>query len=360
MPAPSIDFLRQREAELQDWFHSRLPTLPLGPQQGSLLPVSGDASFRRYFRAILDTGSCILVDAPPPHENCRPFVAVAQSLAAAKVNVPTVHDADLDAGFMCLSDLGDELLWGRLDASRRDSAVQPAAAVLYSSAFDELLKIQRADATALPPYNAALLRREMQLFVEWFCLGLLGLHLDAGELRIIERVFDALIQRALAQPQVFVHRDYHSRNLMYRGSETLGVIDFQDAVQGPLTYDLVSLLRDCYIEWPRAQVREWVEQYASLSRATIPDTPDIATFQQDFDWMGMQRHLKVLGIFARLWLRDGKRGYLADLPLTLRYLRTVAVEYTEFDEFSAWLSARVAPNLPRVVEDLGVGKVAQP
>lgn len=322
------------------------------------MPVSGDASFRRYFRATLEGGTCILVDAPPPHEDCRPFVAVDAALGANGVNVPALWAYDLDAGFMCLGDLGDELLWRPLDSARRNAKAQPSATMLYHAAFAELLKIQAADARHLPPYDTALLHREMQLFIDWFCTSLLGLDLSADELAMIEHVFDRLIARALEQPQVFVHRDYHSRNLMYRGQDALGVIDFQDAVRGPLTYDLVSLLRDCYIEWPRAQVEQWVDDYAQAARAAQLTVPSDAIFQQDFDWMGMQRHLKVLGIFARLWLRDGKRGYLQDLPLTLRYLTSVARGYEEFAEFTHWLGECVEPVLPGVLHDLGVSQVA--
>jgi aminoglycoside/choline kinase family phosphotransferase len=358
LPALPPDFLRQREAELQAWFSRQLSSLQLGAQHGGLAAVSGDASFRRYFRATTDAGTCILVDAPPPHEDCRPFVAVDEQLSAGAVNVPALLAYDCDAGFMCLGDLGDELLWTPLEAARVDAAAQPSSTTLYQAAFAELLKIQATDAQALPPYNEALLRREMQLFIDWFCQGLLGFEQSADEQAMIERVFNRLIARAEAQPQVFVHRDYHSRNLMYRGQAALGVIDFQDAVRGPLTYDLVSLLRDCYIEWPRAQVERWVRDYAQAARAAGLSVPDDATFQQDFDWMGMQRHLKVLGIFARLWLRDGKRGYLQDLPLTLRYLASVARGYAEFDEFTRWLAARVEPKLPGVLRELGVSKVA--
>jgi aminoglycoside/choline kinase family phosphotransferase len=358
LPALPPDFLRQREAELQTWFSQRLPSLRLGAQQTALVAVSGDASFRRYFRAKLEVGTCILVDAPPPHEDCRPFVAVDESLRAGGVNVPALLAYDCEAGFMCLGDLGDALLWAPLEAARVDATAQPSATALYQAAFAELLKIQATGAAALPPYDDALLRREMQLFIDWFCKGLLGFDLSADELAMIERVFALLSVRARAQSQVFVHRDYHSRNLMYRGQDALGVIDFQDAVHGPLTYDLVSLLRDCYIEWPCAQVEQWVRDYAQAARAAHLPVPDDATFLQDFDWMGMQRHLKVLGIFARLWLRDGKRGYLQDLPLTLRYLTSVARGYAEFAEFTRWLATRVEPDLPRVLRQLGVSKVA--
>jgi aminoglycoside/choline kinase family phosphotransferase len=265
---------------------------------------------------------------------------------------------DCEAGFMCLGDFGDELLWSRLDAARVSVQVQPTATTLYQGAFSELLKIQATDAATLPPYDAALLQREMQLFIDWFCQKLLDLELKVEELALIQRVFTLLIARAEAQPQVFVHRDYHSRNLMYRGELALGVIDFQDAVRGPLTYDLVSLLRDCYIEWPPAQVERWLRDYAHAARTAPGRVPDDATLRQDFDWMGMQRHLKVLGIFARLWLRDGKRGYLGDLPLTLRYLTSVARDYREFDDFTRWLAVRVTAALPRVLHTLGVSKVA--
>jgi aminoglycoside/choline kinase family phosphotransferase len=327
-------------------------------QLPALIPVSGDASFRRYFRVMLQPGdTCMLVDAPPPHEDCRAFVNVAAMLRAGGVNVPALLACDLDAGFMCLSDFGDELLWHPLEAARR-AADAASATALYQAAFAELLKIQATDAAALPPYDAALLHREMQLFIEWFCLGLLQLDLSHGELALIERVFAQLSARALAQPQVFVHRDYHSRNLLYRGQDALGVIDFQDAVCGPLTYDLVSLLRDCYIEWPRAQVERWVANYAQAARKAGLAVPGAAVLQQDFDWMGMQRHLKVLGIFARLWLRDGKRGYLQDLPLTLRYLTSVARDYAQFTDFTHWLAARVEPALPRVLQALGVSQAA--
>ncbi|HWK53288.1 MAG TPA: phosphotransferase [Hyphomicrobiales bacterium] len=351
----SSDFLRSREAALQSWFAPCIPRLALGPQTAPLAAVSGDASFRRYFRASLERGSCILVDAPPPQEDCRPFVDTAALLAAQGVGVPALYACDLKQGFMCLEDLGDTLLWGPLDAARRNVGAGPDAAPLYRAAFAELLKIQRAPTATLAPYDTALLARELHLFDEWFCRGLLRLELDAGETALLEHVYGTLIASALAQPRVCVHRDYHSRNLLYRGAAPLGVIDFQDAVAGPATYDLVSLLRDCYIEWPPENVRAWALDYAALARAAaIPLAADDAAFLRDFDLMGMQRHLKVLGIFARLWLRDGKPGYLADLPLTLRYLRRAAGEHPQFAAFVAWLQARIVPALPTVLSDLGV------
>ncbi|MGV3590750.1 MAG: aminoglycoside phosphotransferase family protein [Gammaproteobacteria bacterium] len=342
----SPDFLRQRAADLEQWFLSLLPRLDTGSVQGALRPVSGDASFRRYFRGVTQRRAWILVDAPPERENSRPFVDVASLLAAGGVAAPAIVAADLARGFMCLEDFGDTVLWTPLDAARRDSAHEPGAGALYQLAFDELLRIQICAATSLPPYDDALLLREMRLFTEWFCGGLMRITLDAAEHAMLEAVYAFLAQQARAQPQVFVHRDYHSRNLMYRPGTRLGVIDFQDAVCGPLTYDLVSLLKDCYIEWPRAQVNAWALDYAAQAqRAGIVERIDAAGFLRDFDLMGAQRHLKVLGIFSRLWLRDGKRGYLRDIPLTMRYLVSVLPEHPQLTAFAQWLDRRILPQL---------------
>ncbi len=254
----SPDFLRQRAADLEQWFIGLLPRIGGGVLQGKLLPVSGDASFRRYFRGATVEGTWILVDAPPEREDSRPFVKVAGLLAAGGVAAPKVVASDLARGFMCLEDLGDIVLWAPLDAARRAAAVTPTPDALYQSAFAELLRIQRCDATSLPPYDDALLLREMRLLTEWFCGGLMQHTLSTAEQGMLEDVYAFLSKAAQAQPQVFVHRDYHSRNLMDRAGKTPGVIDFQDAVRGAVTYDLVSLLKDCYIEWPRAQVNAWV------------------------------------------------------------------------------------------------------
>jgi aminoglycoside/choline kinase family phosphotransferase len=237
-------------------------------------------------------------------------------------------------------------LWTPLDAARRNALVAPTAHDLYQSAFAELLRIQRCTAATLPPYDDALLLREMRLFTEWFCGGLMQYTLDAAEQRMLEAAYAFLAQAARAQPQVFVHRDYHSRNLMYRAGNSPGVIDFQDAVRGAVTYDLVSLLKDCYIEWPRAQVNAWALDYAAQAQAAgIVGYVNTADFLRDFDLMGAQRHIKVLGIFSRLWLRDGKRGYLRDIPLTMRYLVTVLPEHPELAAFAAWLGQRILPQL---------------
>lgn len=340
------DNLRQRAADLQQWFSGLLPAIGGGTLQGGLLPVSGDASFRRYFRGVTDKGTWILVDAPPERENSQPFVHVQGLLAAGGVAAPPVIATDLPRGFLCLGDFGDTVLWTKLDAAQRNPALTLTAATLYQAAFSELLLIQRCSATTLPLYDAALLLREMRLFTEWFCGGLMQRTLTSAEHALLEDVYAWLAQAALAQPQVFVHRDYHSRNLMYRAGLPPGVIDFQDAVRGPLTYDLVSLLKDCYIEWPRAQVNAWALDYAAQAqRAGIVDTLNTAAFLRDFDLMGAQRHLKVLGIFSRLWLRDGKRGYLRDIPLTMRYLVTVLPEHPPLAAFSLWLHQHILPEL---------------
>lgn len=338
----------RREAALQAWFAAALPELQGGTLQGNLRPVSGDASFRRYFRGITEHGTWILVDAPPEKEDSHPFVAVAQRLEACGVAVPEVLLADLGQGFMCLSDFGDVSLWTCLDAARRGDVTGPSAASLYQSAFAELLKIQQcqADDPPLPRYDAALLLREMRLFSEWFCAGLMQHPLSAAEAALIESAFAFLVEAALKQPQVFVHRDYHSRNLMFRAGQAPGVLDFQDAVRGPLSYDLVSLLKDCYIAWPREQVNAWALDFAAQAQACgILASVEPECFLRDFDLMGAQRHIKVLGIFSRLWLRDGKAGYLKDIPLTMHYLLQVARQYPELGEFAAWLDAALLPGL---------------
>ncbi|MES2623795.1 MAG: phosphotransferase [Pseudomonadota bacterium] len=340
--------LQQREQALRQWFVSLAPTLNDGSARETIDAVSGDASFRRYFRGFTAHKSWILVDAPPDKENSQTFVEIARRLARGGVAVPEVVAADLALGFMCLADFGDVLLWSKLDAAQGDPQLQPSADALYQSAFAELVKIQQCDGSTppLPPYDEALLLREMRLFTDWFCGGIMQFKLSTFEINMLENVYHFLVDSALAQPQVFVHRDYHSRNLMYRADAPPGVLDFQDAVFGPVTYDLVSLLKDCYISWPRAQVNTWVLDYAArATEAGVLLHVAPQQFLQDFDLMGLQRHLKVAGIFGRLWLRDGKSRYLQDIPLTLRYISEVVPEYPELKVFSAWLHDRVLPHL---------------
>lgn len=336
----------QRSAALWSWFLDLCSSNGLGEPVGSIQPVSGDASFRRYFRGLAGTQSWILVDAPPDKEDSRPFLSVQTTLHAAGVRVPAVLAADTTLGFMCLEDFGSDLLWPALEQARLQGDTRHAGR-LYRSAMDELLKIQRCSAVqpALPAYDAALLQREVLLFRDWLCEGILGLRPNAAEQQLLQSCFDTLIQAALAQPRVYVHRDYHSRNLMLT-PQGLGVIDFQDAVYGPCTYDLVSLLKDCYIAWPADAVAAWALEYLARARdAGIVQGMGDAAFLQAFHLMGVQRHLKAAGIFCRLWLRDGKPGYLQEIPRTLGYITALPQTTGVIAEFSDWLRLRVLPVL---------------
>lgn len=345
--SPSTD---SRLEELARWLRQVLA--PSHPDQLRIVPVSGDASFRRYFRVRLGdpdaaNPSWIAMDAPPALEDCRPFCAIAESWRAHGVPVPQIFARDLERGFLLLSDFGDALLLGLLrpDLERDEPA---RADQLYRLAIDHLLRLQTAPAPApadypLPPYDRALLAREMELFRDWLVGRLLSMELDAAEQALIDEAFERLIQNALEQPQVCVHRDYHSRNLLLTPGEGLGILDFQDAVTGPYTYDLVSLLRDCYIRWPQEQVRTWALYYWREARkAGIADAGE-ADFLRWFDLMGVQRHLKAAGIFARLSIRDGKHGYLGDVPRTLGYIDNVLGSYPEFAGFHQWLKRKVLP-----------------
>ncbi|MFT5392663.1 MAG: aminoglycoside/choline kinase family phosphotransferase [Gammaproteobacteria bacterium] len=284
-------------------------------------PLAGDASFRRYMRVYQGVRTWVLMDAPPEQESTVAFERVAQMLSASAMRVPRIEAADREQGFLLLSDLGDELFLGVLDERTAD--------VLYGRAMQALVSVQRdVPCDNLPVYDGARLRDELTLFPQWFLNVHLRYEPTLTQTRELEEVFEVLEQAALAQPAYFVHRDYHSRNLLVCG-DALGVVDFQDAVCGPVTYDLVSLLRDVYIAWPDEAVARWAEQYrVAACKAGLLDA-DSAQFRRWFDLMGVQRHLKVAGIFARLFHRDAKPAYLPDLPLTLRYLRAVAVRYPE-------------------------------
>ena len=306
----------------------------LGRDDFALAPASADASFRRYLRVAVGGDTWILMDAPPEHEDCRPFVQVAALLAAAGVRVPEVRAADLEHGLLLLDDLGSELYLAHLDDAGADR--------LYEDALRALVRMQRdVPADALPPYDAGRLRDEMALFPDWLLARHLEAPPDGAERATLGAAFDFLVEAAQAQAQVFVHRDYHSRNLMLLAERNPGVLDFQDAVRGPLTYDLVSLLRDAYVAWPEPRVRGWVERYRRLAvESGLAGVPDAGALLRDFDLMGVQRHLKVAGIFARLFHRDGKPGYLADIPLVLDYLLRVAARYPELAPLVALCEAR--------------------
>ena len=308
-----------RLTDLTHWL-SQLSVVTL--KLDSLRPASADASFRRYFRVDCADGStAIVMDAPPPQEDVRPFIQVAELFGASKVAVPVVLAQDVEKGFLLLSDLGATTYLHRLGPD--------SANALYLDAIDALVQIQiHSRPQVLPDYDRALLHRELMLFPDWYVNRHLGLTLTVPQQAALDGVFDALLANNLAQPQVFVHRDYHSRNLMVLPLHNPGILDFQDAVYGPITYDLVSLLRDAYIEWDEEVVLDWAIRYwERAKRAGLPVNPDIDAFYRDFEFMGLQRHLKILGIFARLYHRDGKDAYLKDMPLVMQYARKTAGRY---------------------------------
>ena len=281
--------------------------------------ASEDASFRSYLRLETATQSLIVMDAPPDQEPCDRFIAIAGSLRDAGLNAPEIIASNLEDGFLLLTDFGSEDYLSQLNSQ--------SEAALYADALTALLQMQlHADKTDLPDYDEAMLLRELDLFHDWFLLELLGIELDAAQQSLWLETRQMLVDSALSQPQVFVHRDYHSRNLMLVEQNNPGILDFQDAVSGPITYDLVSLLRDCYIAWPRARVQQLALEYHQTARAHELVSADAEQFMSWFNLMGIQRHLKVAGIFSRLKIRDGKARYLDDIPLTLDYLLQVCQE----------------------------------
>lgn len=315
-PAP------QRPRRLAAWVADSLPEPLL-----DLAPASADASFRRYFRARTATGSFIVMDAPPSHEDCRPFLHVARLFRAAGANTPEILAENLEEGFLLLSDFGDTTYLMALDDASADR--------LYSDANAALIRIQQASrAGELPEYDRELLLRELNLFPDWYLTRHLGFTLSAEQRTVLERTFDAILANNLAQPRVYVHRDWHSRNLMVTAADNPGVLDFQDAVHGPITYDLASIYKDAYIRWDEERVLDWLVRYWQAARkAGLPARADFGEFYRDFEWMGAQRHIKVLGIFARLCHRDGKDGYLQDMPLVMDYLRKTCARYNGLGDF---------------------------
>jgi N-acetylmuramate 1-kinase len=325
---------------------TRWVTQDLGLEGARIAPASADASFRRYFRVVQGGVSRIVMDAPPDKEDLGPFLRVARMLAQVGVNAPQILAADEPKGLLLLSDLGSELYLSHLNQAAA-AGEQARIDALYGDALDCLALIQRealVPAQTLPVYDRAMLLREMELLPEWFLGHHLGLTVDGTVRGVLDATFEALVGNAHEQPASFVHRDYHSRNLMVCEPGRPGVLDFQDAVRGPITYDLVSLLKDCYISWPTEQVRAWALAHrARLTHAGLPAGRDDAQFLQWFDLMGLQRHIKVLGIFARLWYRDGKAGYLKDLPLVLRYTRETAQRYPQTAAFATFIAQRIDP-----------------
>jgi len=308
----------QRQNQLSAWLSSLYPT-----QTFTLAPASADASFRRYFRATFADGSTkVVMDAPPQHENCEPFLHIGKLFEDAGTHTPHVYAQDLTQGFLLLSDLGNTTYLQALN--------EVNARRLYDAATDALIKIQLASKAAeLSHYDEALLRREMNLFPEWYIAKHLGVTLTEKQKAKLEQVFAAIVANNLAQPCVYVHRDYHSRNLMV-SEPNPGILDFQDAVFGPITYDLASLFKDAYVCWQEPQIIDWLIRYWEKARkAGLPVREDFGDFYRDYEWMGVQRHIKVLGIFARLCHRDGKDGYLKDMPLVFEYLHKACARYID-------------------------------
>ena len=312
----------ERLQALQDWAARQL-----GGESLDIAPASADASFRRYFRVTAKGRDYIVMDAPPAHEDCRPFIAVARLFADAGVNVPQVLAQDLDRGFLLLTDLGNTTY---LSALGEAASNQDVARELYLASNAALIHIQQASRPGvLPDYDRALLTRELMLFPEWYVEKHLGVAMKDEQKAILETVFVRILANNLAQPQVYVHRDWHSRNLMV-SEPNPGILDFQDAVYGPITYDLASIYRDAYIQWDEEQQLDWVIRYWEKARAVrLPVREDFGEFWRDFEWMGAQRQIKVLGIFARLYHRDGKDGYLKDMPRVMNYLRKACERYDE-------------------------------
>jgi aminoglycoside/choline kinase family phosphotransferase len=310
-----------RIQQLTEWLKSQIPDTPF-----TLAPASADASFRRYFRAILANGQTrIVMDAPPQQETCLPFLHAGKLFEGAGIHVPQVYGQDLQLGFLLLSDLGNITYLQALTSGDINNARH-----LYGAATDALIALQLASREhELPPYDEALLMRELRLFPDWYIAKHLNTTLDDKQSAKLEIVFQRIIQNNLAQPRVYVHRDYHSRNLMV-SQPNPGILDFQDAVYGPITYDLASLFKDAYIRWEEEQIIDWLIRYWEKARKVgLPVHQDFADFYRDYEWMGVQRHIKVLGIFARLNYRDGKQAYLQDMPLVMDYLRRACARYID-------------------------------
>ena len=339
MISDSEDSANGRLAELQDW---------LGQIEGlsgsDVTPASTDASFRRYFRLQSEGESFIAMDALPSAEDCLPFVRVAGYLEAMQLNAPRIIEADVERGFLLLSDLGETQYLEHLRAN------QSNAEQLYKDAIGALLELQTRGAAyqaMLPPYDAELLEFELSLFHDWLCGTHLGIEFSSDDESDWRDTCSLLVSNALDQPQVFVHRDYHSRNLMLASENNPGILDFQDAVEGPITYDLVSLLKDCYINWPSERVCGWAMDFHAGLAEELRAQVDLEQFTRYFELMGVQRQLKAAGIFARLHHRDGKSAYLADVPRTLSYIVELGPRYKELDFIVSVVRERCLPMLER-------------
>jgi aminoglycoside/choline kinase family phosphotransferase len=310
-------FPDHRARQAYDWACAQLEQPDL-----AFAPASADASFRRYFRLSAAAKSWVLMDAPPDKEDCRPFIQVAALMQQAGLNAPLIHAQDLSQGFLLLSDLGTQTYLHVINDANADQLFAPAITALIRWQLSSRSEV-------LPPYDDALLRRELALFPDWYVARHLQRELTPAQSALLRGAEDLLVASALAQPSVFVHRDYMPRNLMI-STPNPGVLDFQDAVYGPITYDIVCLFRDAFLSWPEPRVRAWAQQYWTQARAAgLPLADDFEVFYRAFEWMGVQRHLKVLGIFARINYRDGKPHYLKDTPRFIGYVREVAARYVE-------------------------------
>lgn len=325
--------MQNRQNALNKWLEQTLSPTPF-----SVNPLAGDASFRRYFRLNCNGITQVIMDAPPDKETMQPFFAVGELLAELGIRVPTIHAYDKTQGFAILDDFGDELLLNHLSPQTVNK--------LYQRAIELIILMQDCSAEQmkqLPHFNKQFMLQELNIFREWFLHSYLKIELTANEDELLSTTFSWLTDTLSQQPQVFIHRDYHSRNIMLLNESSkellLGVIDFQDAMQGPYTYDLVSLLKDCYIQWPREQVIEWLSFFHQLS--PLAQQKPLSDFIRAFDLCGLQRHLKVLGVFSRLYLRDNKPNYLLDLPLTLNYVMACLESYPELEPFYQFMMNRI-------------------
>ena len=324
--------MQTRQNALNEWLQIQLNHKPY-----TITPLAGDASFRRYFRVFSsDTDTRIVMDAPPDKETISPFIHMNQILKDNGLLTPTIHAADLSQGFALLDDLGDTLFQDALTSNNQDN--------FYINALDTLIQMQRCSTTSCPIFDKQHMHKEMSLFPEWFLTAYLQLTLTEAEYHLIETTFNWLTERLSNQPQVFIHRDYHSRNLMIINNVAkpqLGIIDFQDAMRGPITYDLVSLLKDCYIKLLEPSYYAYAEQF--YQRQSLVQTWSMQQFLDEVDFCGLQRHIKVLGIFSRLHIRDNKPNYLANLPLTLDYTLACLRRHPPLKPLLNFMEQRVVP-----------------
>ena len=332
-----------RRKQLAQWVQQQLvPAEEHLTDAVQLLPVGGDAGFRSYYRIQIPQGSLLAVDAPPEKEDTAAFVSIAGMLSDTGIRVPQLKAVDYDQGFMLIEDFGDTLLLDQLDHHSVDA--------IYTDALSLLRTIQVTPSDTLPEYDETLLQTELSLFRDWFVQQLIGIELTDEEEKLFRGLDQMLIASAIEQPSAFIHRDYHSRNLMSLPDNQIGVIDFQGALRGPVLYDAVSLLKDCYVSWPEDQVEGWLQDF--IRQHDLLKETDWATCQRWFDWLGLQRHLKCLGIFTRLWLRDNKPQYLSAIPATFRYVLEVCQRYPAFEQHGQWLQQRVALLLTQKIADI--------